>query len=67
MIVFDEHRRVRLQQVLPNARHVTWSAILMEDEALTADLADNSGNFDISSKGPFPSMYLHISTKNRLR
>jgi len=47
MILFnDEPRTVRLQPVLSDARHVNWSAVLLEDEALTACVVGNGGHFE---------------------
>jgi len=46
MILSNEPRTVHLQPVLSDARHVSWSAVLMEDEALTACVAANGGHFE---------------------
>jgi len=46
MILLNELKTVRLQPVLRDARHVSWSAVLMEYEALTACVAANGGHFE---------------------
>jgi len=62
MILSNEPRRVRLQPVLRDARRVSWGAVLLEDETLTACVTANVVTLIICTKGPFTSLYPYFST-----
>jgi len=49
---------------LRDARHVSWGAVLLEDEALTTCVTavPMVVTLSICSKALFPSLYLHLST-----
>jgi len=64
LFFLNEPRTVRLQPVVRDALRASWGAILMEYEVLAVCMTAMSMVVTsiICSKGPFPSLYPHLST-----